>query len=1106
MPTTAISEVTSPPPRHVRDEFKRKFETYGRSTPLVITPVEQICGEEDYDIHKRLLMVTAESVAVGSDDGRVTYYARLSEVDSIIVKDDLILLRGCPRIGTTVDLLIKSNDSDLILSTLEYYKHHSFRLPLPVLQGDDSLKLQTVSWLCDGIDVVDVLLWEIPRREDRLLEVRPQSPKEAKELLVLHQLRRDLNKASELGLRGEPQPPLAAFAPLADSLRKSPGSVNICAMHESLIHSFENIEAIFIRVVHQLTKSGKKIDSVIAVCREAALLCDFEGNIKRMLRYVQLQEIATSDHDECAVVKLIPHDDEGEQVMTLSLIDDERNCHPQANSLLNAFERAILDAGLSIPIASLDDNGIVLSPPPHAASRTTSDTDNTTVEYEEQQSNIDEEINDTPDFIKKYASKVSPEIFKNARLTTFEPSPVKSELAGEIPVEELNEEESVVEIITTDSDMAPLPPPIFRGISGIPPFVSGSGDATTPQVRSEISFSSPRRREILDWLVTSALPYTESELRTFSAAVIDCGTPEVLKVTKYLMQTVRTMADKERESNKQEVQKVGILQSKVTSLEAMMKEATAKESDFEITCEGLEMQISARNAEITKYEIDTLNLSSKCRQLEETIRSLEQKEDQTAQLELLNEKIFEMRSRADSDDHLRSEIQLLQEANSKLTTKVESQAQELEKQEKELVASKSQIVTKVQKEDDNQSDRSTVTIPVVSTPRSSSSYISLGLDSIATTTTAASVASEPTTPREKPAKNPSTPDSLSLCKVSSILARLSERTKSISDGYAKPLSSLDDLSDSAKVKRRNSVSSIGSSSYTSTFSNKNKTIDSNIPPFAAPSITSTVESTTTTTTPTPLPSSSLVMSRTKPTSVKTFGEGSAAALDVVETFDEQPKPEASESSKKVFGLGESQLQSEGGTSESSRDSAPLKSFSDMLEEAKMKAKTRLDRDPEGTDVTMRTMLERARNREQRAENEVADGGAPQFSGSPEMSNVQPTWRSSYEDNPSLCSALKDYVTTVSLSPDNISDGAVTASPPPPPNHAPIISSASISRVESSDRLTHQSVSVTTTDSNDTTVDQFTTELLDAGLRDDEQLAVKRLGVRNRYVNNVNDRE
>ena len=503
--------------------YVKKFETYGRTTPHVFLPVEQICGEEDCDVlSDRLLMITHESISIGCRNGSVMYYARLSEIDSVVVGRELLLFRCCPRIGTTVDLLIKSSKAASIVANAVYYKSQTFRLPLPVIQASESLDFHSVGWLSDGFDMVDALLWEIPRREESHLNVRPSSPAEAKELMMLYQLRHDLSKA-EKGLRGEPRP-LDRYTSKKTSIR--------CAMHESLVPAFSKIDAIFLRIVQQLTRSGKKIDSVIAVCSEAVFLCDFEGNVKRMLRYQQLQEISSTMTTTTPVVQLTPLSEEGEEIMKLALIDDDRNCHPQLRSLINALERAVLDSKAKVRLTNDDDNQL---------------------------------------------------------------------LEGNLISTEIVEEENRRETIRLKLPKRGCKSPI----------------KTTPELPSALT---PRRRDILKWLVKSALPYSESQLETFSTAVIDCETPEVLDVTKYLMDTVKTMSHKERESNKQEIKKIVLLQGKVASLEATKRQASQRELELKGKCDSLESSLRDEETKRTnKYQ----ELEATINTLKETVERLE---------------------------------------------------------------------------------------------------------------------------------------------------------------------------------------------------------------------------------------------------------------------------------------------------------------------------------------------------------------------------------------------------------------------------------------------------------------------------------------------------
>eukprot|EP01060_Flectonema_neradi_P039059 TRINITY_DN844_c0_g1_i1.p1 TRINITY_DN844_c0_g1~~TRINITY_DN844_c0_g1_i1.p1 ORF type:complete len:548 (+),score=128.37 TRINITY_DN844_c0_g1_i1:60-1703(+) len=530
---SSFSEIPAP---IVAAEYLKKFATYGKTVPHVFQPVEQQCGDDDCDLlSDRFLMITNQSISVGCRDGSVMYYARLSEIDSVIVCRDSMLMRCCPRIGTTTDLLVTSPNASLIVANAAHYKMQTFRLPLAVVQVNDDVKLHKVGWLSDGIDMVDALLWEIPRREESHLHVRPTSPAEAKELILLHQLRHDLSKA-EKGLRGEPRP--------LDMDKRKP-TVR-CAMHESLVPAFGKMDAMFIRIVQQLTKSGKQIDSVIAVCSEAVLLCDLEGNVKRMLRYQQLQDISSKFSNEPPVIRLTPHPEEGEQVMTLSLIDDERNCHPRAGSLLNALERAVLDSGIHVPIIDEDSHP------------------------EEQR------------MIKREVAKE--ELRRDS--IRLELPPRRS------PITAAPQTNTTLELFAPDADVCDSP-------------------AESPL--------SPRRQDILDWLVKSALPYSESQLRAFSEAVIDCDTPEVAEVTRYLMETVKTMSKKEKESNLQQMQQVLVLQGKVANLESMKRRSTTRELKLQAKCNNLE---SSLLEESLKTEASSAALSEKCQELEKTVSML----------------------------------------------------------------------------------------------------------------------------------------------------------------------------------------------------------------------------------------------------------------------------------------------------------------------------------------------------------------------------------------------------------------------------------------------------------------------------------------------------
>ncbi|KAJ9469628.1 hypothetical protein DIPPA_02134 [Diplonema papillatum] len=229
MPMTA--EVPQQPPIHVG--FRQKIETFGRSQPLIVCPVTQTLRSGDG--LNRVLMVTKESVALGTEEGATIFYCRLSEVDSVVHDEqtDQILLRGCPRISSPVtDILFRVKSDDLrssgitaqaVFAAMQYYKQHTFRLPMPVLSYEDEDPTRTgglARWLSLHEDALarisfetpDVAFWEIPRREERLVDVRQKSPRESKELLVLHRLRRDLAQKPK-GLRGNLADPVSTKEP-----------------------------------------------------------------------------------------------------------------------------------------------------------------------------------------------------------------------------------------------------------------------------------------------------------------------------------------------------------------------------------------------------------------------------------------------------------------------------------------------------------------------------------------------------------------------------------------------------------------------------------------------------------------------------------------------------------------------------------------------------------------------------------------------------------------------------------------------------------------------------------------------------------------------------
>ena len=367
MPVTALSSNAHPAThKGVLSRYIGSFEEHGRSKPLALFEARVVYGANLAEMlgtpeMEVLVMATKQSLTIAQPDGVVSHYMRLSEIDSIVVKDDLILCRGCPRVARGEDVLLKlpSEDIEDLIDLLRTNKQGTFRLPLPVVHTQRPV--ETIASFASPC-MLEVLLWELPKREDGRVDVRPESPKQAKALLSLHNLRRELSDA-EGGLRGGVE---AVVARRVVALPSPPRQVSLCSIDSGLEPFFAPLHPIFVRVVtHLCSKTEATIaERVIAVCRDTILLCDTSAIVCRMLRYeeiaaVQIRQKPDGAKEDILIVRAI--EGTGEAPLALLLTDDKRNIHRGGYSLINAIERAAMDAKCDIHFIRGGDHDATMS-------------------------------------------------------------------------------------------------------------------------------------------------------------------------------------------------------------------------------------------------------------------------------------------------------------------------------------------------------------------------------------------------------------------------------------------------------------------------------------------------------------------------------------------------------------------------------------------------------------------------------------------------------------------------------------------------------------------------------------------------------------------------
>eukprot|EP00754_Rhynchopus_humris_P007979 Rhum_TRINITY_DN13633_c3_g1::Rhum_TRINITY_DN13633_c3_g1_i1::g.62376::m.62376 len=369
MPVTAKAggRGNAPPAQVLTEAQRTRFEAHGKHRPVVLRDVAQVYGGSrgaEPAVTTRQLMVTKNSLALADAHGdSVAHYLRLSEIDSVVVEGSQLLLRGCPRVGSTEDVRVDVGSADAvdgILAQVAHYKQHTYRLPLPVIRSSPAAfaKAARDAPLAAPLDL-DVALWELPRREEKMVDVRPASPRQTKALLALHSLRRELEPLA-CGLRGEvdgdddddvggQRPSGALDRPVSPPRPKRTvgASVALCAMDASLEEAFSKLDAIFVRVVEQVSlKTGRRVpERVLVVGRDTVLLCDTDAKVKRMLPYSQLGAVQHEESGGADGTLTLHPVDPSEVPLACALVADARNVHGAAASLLNALERAALDAG-----------------------------------------------------------------------------------------------------------------------------------------------------------------------------------------------------------------------------------------------------------------------------------------------------------------------------------------------------------------------------------------------------------------------------------------------------------------------------------------------------------------------------------------------------------------------------------------------------------------------------------------------------------------------------------------------------------------------------------------------------------------------------------------
>eukprot|EP01064_Diplonema_japonicum_P005835 TRINITY_DN13852_c0_g3_i1.p1 TRINITY_DN13852_c0_g3~~TRINITY_DN13852_c0_g3_i1.p1 ORF type:complete len:752 (+),score=204.87 TRINITY_DN13852_c0_g3_i1:51-2258(+) len=357
MPVAAPSSKSRPP--SMIHTCKGMFEVYGK-TPVVLNKAKYY-NSHDSEGSRVLVMVTTESVSIGTEQGEVIKYMRLSEVDSAVYskKKNLISLRGCPQISKATDVLLEIEPSrevkDVIklIEVLQHHKTRTFRIPMPTIDADAlGISVSTTVNFDDSPDASAAPLWKIPGMEDKLHPVRDHSPKRSKQLLVLHRVRRDIEKVKE-GLRGQVSDLIKSGESDAWRLPSPVRHTTVCAMHESFAEksAFDELGAMFLRVVNHVTSKGE-VKRVMVVCCEVLVLCDFDGNVKRMLRYPHMHSIEAHRNEQGVQVTVHPGD-EDEELINVTLVEDYRNVHPEAESLLNAIQRAALDTGCLVEVTHL---------------------------------------------------------------------------------------------------------------------------------------------------------------------------------------------------------------------------------------------------------------------------------------------------------------------------------------------------------------------------------------------------------------------------------------------------------------------------------------------------------------------------------------------------------------------------------------------------------------------------------------------------------------------------------------------------------------------------------------------------------------------------------